>query len=531
MNIKGILASQSDGDLLAKNLEQIRSKASWFYLASAWIYTIAIVILATVFDNEPYIVGGISIAMAVIGTLMVRKNSVIAVTRYTVSAILAALWMILIFSLRGSPDGFILDAHMIFFVVAAQLSAYFCWRSILMVCLMAAVHHLVLTLAFPLIIWPTNDYSIIHFLVHATYVIMVMVPGLYVASTIFDMFNQSAQALTNAEKAADETTRLQEETKIAESDRVAKEQTLRDNLHAEQELIKEEELTVQQNERRKLFANLADEFETGVGGLVSSVAGSVDQMKASASSVVSLADTAASQANAASSAADDASNNVQMVAAASEQLATSINEISNQVTKSSDAAKEAEMEVDQTSGKVQNLSEAADKIGEVVSLITDIAEQTNLLALNATIEAARAGEAGKGFAVVAAEVKNLANQTAKATEQISEQIGGIQLSTSDTVDAIKSIGSRVNQISEISVGIASAVEEQAAATQEIARNAEQAASGTSEVSRNIAGVTESTMGTGQSSSKMQVISEELTTQVSTLSQQVEGYLTQVRKSQ
>ena len=178
--------------------------------------------------------------------------------------------------------------------------------------------------------------------------------------------------------------------------------------------------------------------------------------------------------------------------------------------------------------KVQGLADAAQKIGEVVSLINDIAAQTNLLALNATIEAARAGEAGKGFAVVAAEVKSLANQTAKATEEIGTQVAGIQGATKDSVEAIKSIGKTIGEVNEIATTIASAVEEQSAATQEIARNVQQAAKGTQEVSSNIAGVTQAAGETGTAATQVLGASGDLAKQSEALREQVDRFLAKIR---
>ena len=219
---------------------------------------------------------------------------------------------------------------------------------------------------------------------------------------------------------------------------------------------------------------------------------------------------------------------MQTVAAAAEELASSIQEISRQVTDSTRIAGEAVSEVEQTSAKIQGLSDAALRIGEVVTLITDIAEQTNLLALNATIEAARAGEAGKGFAVVASEVKNLASQTARATQEISQQITGIQSATRDSVTAISSINRTIGRMNEITASVAAAVEEQGAATAEIARNVEQAASGTQDVSTNIQGVTAAAGETSLASRQIQDAARNLSAQSERLQAEVGRFLAEVR---
>jgi methyl-accepting chemotaxis protein len=216
------------------------------------------------------------------------------------------------------------------------------------------------------------------------------------------------------------------------------------------------------------------------------------------------------------------------VAAASEQLSASISEISQQVARAASIAGRAVEETKQTDGTVQGLATAAQKIGEVVKLINDIAGQTNLLALNATIEAARAGEAGKGFAVVASEVKSLANQTAKATEDISAQIAAVQAVTKDAVDAIKRIGGTIGEVSAVATSIASAVEEQGAATQEITRNTHEAASRTKDVSGHIAGVSDGAQATGAAAQGVKSAAEALGAQAERLRAQVNDFLAKIR---
>ncbi|MCW8914404.1 MAG: methyl-accepting chemotaxis protein [Magnetovibrio sp.] len=284
----------------------------------------------------------------------------------------------------------------------------------------------------------------------------------------------------------------------------------------------------QSEDRREERMRMAQQFESSVGAVVETVSAAAAEMQGSARSVSSTADQTSSQATNVAAAAEQASANVQTVASAAEELSSSISEISRQVSQSTQIAGTAVSEVDGANQKVQGLAHAASKIGEVVALITDIADQTNLLALNATIEAARAGDAGKGFAVVASEVKNLANQTAKATEEISSQIGGIQGATQDAVSAIGSIGGIITQINEISSAIAAAVEEQGAATSEIARNVEQASSGTQEVSSNISQVTLAASETGSSATQILDASAELGRQSDLLNTEVGNFLNTIR---
>jgi len=209
-------------------------------------------------------------------------------------------------------------------------------------------------------------------------------------------------------------------------------------------------------------------------------------------------------------------------------LSASVREIGQQVEHSSKIASQAVVEADKTNATVEGLAETAQRIGDVVQLIETIAGQTNLLALNATIEAARAGDAGKGFAVVASEVKSLANQTAKATEDIRAQISEIQGSTGQTVEAIRSIGATIRQMSEIATTIASAVEEQGAATREIATNVHQAAQGTSDIATNIEGVSRAASDTGSAATQVLTVAGELSKQAETLRRDVDEFLATVR---
>jgi len=252
------------------------------------------------------------------------------------------------------------------------------------------------------------------------------------------------------------------------------------------------------------------------------------EMHATAGSMAATAEETSMQANAVASASEQASANVQTVAAATEQLHGSTNEISRQVTQSAQFASTAVIEADRTNATIQGLAETAQKIGEVVSLIQNIASQTNLLALNATIEAARAGEAGRGFAVVASEVKALANQTAKATEDISTQIAAIQGETGAAVDAIKAIGGTIRQMNEIASAIAAAVEEQGAATRDISQNIQLVAQGTNEVASNIAGVNEAAVETGTAATQVLTAADDLSRQADKLRTNVNGFLDQIR---
>ncbi len=281
-------------------------------------------------------------------------------------------------------------------------------------------------------------------------------------------------------------------------------------------------------ERRATMENIASDFERSVKGIVSSVATAAKGMQTTAQSMTATASDASARAATVGAASDSASNNVGTVAAAAEELSSSVTEISRQVTRSSEIASKAVGDAERTNATVQVLSTGAEKIGEVVKLIHSIAAQTNLLALNATIEAARAGESGRGFAVVASEVKALANQTAKATEEISAQVAAMQSSTSDAVLSIGGITETIAQMSEITVSIATSVDQQGEATREIARNIQSVAAGSSEISAHIGGVTTAAAATGLAASDVLANARELDNQSGMLRHAVDEFLVKVR---
>jgi methyl-accepting chemotaxis protein len=285
----------------------------------------------------------------------------------------------------------------------------------------------------------------------------------------------------------------------------------------------------QRSQQRKTDMNrIADQFESAVGQIIQTVSAASTQLEASASTLSKSSERAQTVTDKAAAASADASANVRSVAAASEEMASSVNEISRQVQISAKIAGDAVDQAQKTDVRMNQLSQAAGRIGAVVELINTIAGQTNLLALNATIEAARAGEAGRGFAVVASEVKALAEQTAKATGEISQQINDIQSATQDSVVAIKEIGTTIGRISEISSTIASAVEEQGAATQEISRNVQRAAEGTNEVASNITDVQRGASETGSASSQVFSAAQSLSQESSRLRNEVGKFMSTVR---
>jgi len=295
-------------------------------------------------------------------------------------------------------------------------------------------------------------------------------------------------------------------------------------MHADQAELK----TQADAEKRRSMMELAGKFEASIQAVVGEVIRDAGEMQQTAQGMSRTASQASDRSRAVASASQEASANVQTVAAAAEQLSASISEITQRVGQAAQIADKAANDGQRTNETVQGLAVAAHKIGEVIGLINDIASQTNLLALNATIEAARAGEAGKGFAVVASEVKSLASQTAKATEEISAQITAIQAETQQVVENIQSIRSTIMEVNEISSSIAAAVEEQGAATQEIASSVQKAASGTNEVSQNITDVTAAATDTGLKANLVLESSDRLGRKLQSLQAEVSHFLAGVR---
>ncbi len=484
------------------NLKKIREFATNFFTLQLWAYVPVLGLVAGLAGNSVAFVVLSGTLIAVVGTAMRFANRTAPSTRFTIGAGMVGQWMLLIYAASGTPDGFILDAHMVYFVMSAQIMAYFCWRTVAIVTIIPAVHHLFFTFMYPLLVWPSIDYTLIHLGNHVVFVLLISSACLWLSWRIEALFVEGHRSMTGMIAAREEAERAAEQK--VETERAA------------------------QEERSRVVNGLADRFDHRVKQAVDQVATNAESARQAATDMAQLADASLDLSTTAAGSAEAASVNVQTVASAAEELGSAIEEVSrgveHQVTITTEAAEMAE----KTDTEVRTLSEMAQKVGDVVELISTIADQTNLLALNATIEAARAGEAGKGFAVVASEVKSLANQTAKATEDITAQITAMQDQTGSTVKAIEGIGTMIRDMAEICATVAAAVQEQNAATVEISRSAQEAASATVEVSQAASGATESAKKTGERMGELLTASDDVVDRAGALHKLAEEFVSEIR---
>ena len=477
------------------DLSILRDTTSKFLVAMVWVHVPISAVLGMIRGTDWLLPCLLIAAMALAATASWKLSGNGLSTRLIFAVAIMGDVSVLVFQLSGHP--WQIDLHMYFFAALACLLAYCDYRPILAATVAVALHHLVLNFMLPAALYPGGG-NVGRVLLHALILLFEACVLTAVAFKLGQLFETAARKTAEAETAQAAEARANNERTEAEQQAKLDRDTAR--------------------------RELAADFERKVGSIVEAVAIAASEMQGMSVSMSSSNAETARQTTAVAAASMQASSNVETVAAATEELTASINNIAQQVTRSAEIAGKAANEARRTNTVVEGLAAGTQKIGEVVTLIQSIANQTNLLALNATIEAARAGEHGKGFAVVASEVKALANQTAKATEEISAQVQSIQAATGDAVHAIQAIGNTIAEIDRISSEIAGAVDQQGQATREIAGNVQQAASGTREVNSNIRNVTRASDEAGAAASRLLEASSGLSSQSDRLKAEVDGFI-------
>ena len=486
-----------------EKLTEIRERATQALLIILLIH-VPISALAGYFASDDAVSPFIASAIFAIVAYVTHRVSggQAPVGRFMIATALMLQVSVLVYAFRGDP--WQIDIHMYFFATLAVLSALVCWRTIVVAAGVVAVHHLVLNFAVPYWVFPDGG-QFFRVILHAVIVVVEAGVLLWTCLRLHTTLVDAAAATVLAENAANRA-----------------EELLRQN-----EQIRDQ----RQVERARFVAEIADQIRDNIGQSAAAVDAESVQLQKRAKHMENSARAAHEASRGAVHASEETSTSVEAAASAVEEINTSAGEISRQVDRARGITDDAVARSGQASERIEWLSNAAEKIGEVVKLITDIAAQTNLLALNATIEAARAGEAGKGFAVVAGEVKNLANQTARATDEIAQQISEIQSATDDSVTAVKGVSESIESMAEVTSTIASTMDQQQSATREIAQSLNITVDATRDLAELINQLSAVADESGEMSSEMSGSADHLGQEATALNRNIDMVLDSLAKSQ
>jgi len=482
-----------------EQIKEIRRTASTALMAFVWAQ-IGVAVLLGAVTGQPILMPAAMIAvLAAVNTAAWWVGRGNAQNRFTTAVAISLSVAVLVYQMTGHP--WQLDLHMYFFAALAILVVQADSRALLLGAAVVAVHHLVLNFLLPFAIFPDGS-DLTRVVLHAVVVVLETGALLWLTERLISGFKTAENSIAKANDALAQV----------------------ESLTAEREAEAER----QRDARRAQMLQVADDLEGDVKGVVEGVSTAAAQAHSVAEQVKSATESATGRCEAVSHASAESASNVQVVAAATEELGASIAQIASRIGDSSKAARDAVGETDKAVAAAQQLDHETDKIGQVISLIEDIASQTNLLALNATIEAARAGEAGKGFAVVASEVKQLASQTARATEEITQTIETMRESAGSVTGAIDAIRTRIQSIDAESAAVTEAIEEQTLATSEIGQNTDAAAQSVGAVDANIGQVLDQTRTSSESASEIARIIDEMNTRTGALQGRLDAVLERLR---